>query len=497
MSKTGAWSHNATDALIDAFKKHPCLHYRRRFVDSNDVKYANLNIQMKLDSLGYKFTMSEIVKKMTNLQIYYHQLRLKPRHEIGWSYFNKLTFLEKKYTNQGLSHVTSSVRPTFVHVTKERTISDSVFDPNNNDPTEECRETEQSSSSSSSALIDHDHSMDNESTLSNDDQQVDNDGDDDNDDDDDEEIFTGVPSMVSPRKDHSAFLPIDRQSNQNGESSNDNKNIQGDSNHNNHHLNTTLNFENDDTSTKNIEHEEDATTMEFIEINGDKVVILPSTRRVVKPESLDESNEFRKPSDPKKDISLNGDTTQRHHRKDSLPTNETASLPHRTHNKITTKDVERRESIDQPHYAQQTLNGRDEDDHYGWSVSNMLRAIPDCDEKRRLKYEIHENIKRVYHFIMNNNIPFSSQHYYPPHYQHPSPPLVGQPAYHMIPRELGIGHSPYHVISPEQAIGYTPHHVYYHQPSYESCLIVGKQPSPKKNKKNQHKRSPYKKTSEH
>ena len=81
--------------------------------------------------------------------------------------------------------------------------------------------------------------------------------------------------------------------------------------------------------------------------------------------------------------------------------------------------------------------------HNGWSISNMMRAIPDYDGKRRLKYEIHENIERVHHYIISHKIPYSSQHHYPPYYQHPSPSLIGQ--------------SPYHVISPEPLIG---------QPSY-------------------------------
>ena len=461
----GLWSHEATSALIDAFKEHPCLHYRRRFVDSNDVKFANQTIQMKLDSLGYKFTLSEIVKKMTNLQIYYHQLRLKPRHEIGWSYFNKLAFLEKKYT-------------TFDH-TKERKPLSPVIDPNNNNPNEKCRETEQQS------FDDHDRSIDDESFLSTYDQ-------------DDEETFTGVPSMVSPRKDHSALLQssidlsISNREPSTIEISNDDKYIQQDENDNNQTTKTaSIEFE-DGTSTKLPKAEDTSPTEIIIEIDEENIVYPPSESPPVIPVSgtrTEPMSDFRKPSDPKKDMAQTKD------KENSLTINDTASFPDREHSKIRKdNNKERRESMERrsTYHAQQTSNANgDEDDHYGWSISNMMRSIPDCDEKRRLKYEIHENIKRVHHYIISHKIPYSSQHHYPPYYQHPSPPLIGQSPFHVISPEPLIGQPPYHVISHEPGVGETPQHFYYHQPSYESRIIVGN--NPPQSKKPQHRRSPYKK----
>ena len=126
----------------------------------------------------------------------------------------------------------------------------------------------------------------------------------------------------------------------------------------------------------------------------------------------------------------------------------------------TKENVEkRRENIDRRpatyHQVQQQQSSHG-DAYYGWSIGNMIREIPDCDEKRLLKYEIHEIIRRVHHYVINTNkIP--SQHFYPPpstHYQLQTQPLIGQ----LPPRVLFtpvIGQSPHHVISPQSVTGQT------------------------------------------
>ena len=442
MSKKSSWSPEATSALINAFEAQNCLHYHRRIVNPDDVNDAITTILRELNTLGYNFTLVDIRHKMTSLQVYYHQLRRKPRHEIVWTYFDRLAFLEKKYNRNVESDNTSPERtpPSFVYANKA-----DVCDLNNNNAGKS-GETQQLSQEMDVPIK--------PVNLSSEQQ---------------EKAFIDNASMVSRRQDHSQLQSSDQliqvRDSYGAMGEKDEENC---TNHESETV-SALHSLDDTNSSKKLN-----LPMEFIDIDGEKTVIVPSTTDVAaSPSVTSEQKGFSAPYS-KIDESPN-ENTNTDRETDMIRTRETASFPQSTNREdyVVVNPDNRGDRLT----FDQRFNGN-EDDHYGLSISQMMKEIPECDEKKRLKYEIHENIQRVRHFISNNRRPFHHHHHHPNHHGTIS-------NYHVASPSPLIDRAPYHVTSPEPVIGQTPQHFYYSQPS-ESCIILNRTPN-----QHHHRHSPY------